>query len=278
VSRSVELDDASRLHTGVLEGKVAVVTGAANGIGREVALQFAAAGAQVVLADVDPAGQTIADSIGRQATFLPLDVGDVARAGSVVPAALEAFGRLDVLCNVAGVSGSLRRFLDDDLRDIARVFAVDLFGLMHITHHVARHMASNGGGAIVNVASGAGVTPGVGMIPYRCAKAGVAHLTRCLAVELGEHGIRVNCVAPANIATDINSAFDKTVVRSLQPLPHQGVVRDVADSVVFLASDQAAHITGLVLPIDGGMHVGTPPRRPTAAQSTPKTDPEEQTT
>ena len=122
-------------------------------------------------------------------------------------------------------------------------------------------MVDHGGGAIVNIASGAGITPGVGMLPYRAAKAGVAHFTRCLAVELGEHGVRANCIAPANIATDINAAFDKATVIRLQPLPHQGRPDDVAEAVLYLASDRAAHVTGIVLTVDGGMSVGTPPRR-----------------
>src|SRR3546814_18657092 len=98
------------------------------------------------------------------------------------------------------------------------------------------------------------------MLPYMSAKAGVAHFTRCLAVELGQHGIRANCVAPANIATEINAAFDKAAVTRLQPLPHQGLPDDVVEAVVYLASDKSAHVTGVVLAVDGGMAVGTPPR------------------
>ena len=161
---------------------------------------------------------------------------------------------------MAGVSGGLRRFLDDDLRDFQRVVAVDLFGVLACSRAVALRMVDSGGGAIVNIASGAGTTPGVGMLPYRAAKAGVAHLTRCLAVELGEHGIRANCVAPANIATDINAAFDKATVTRLQPLPHRGQVDDVVEAIVYLASDRSAHVTGAVLSVDGGMSVGVPPR------------------
>jgi len=136
----------------------------------------------------------------------------------------------------------------------------------------ARHMAVHGGGAIVNVTSGGGVTPGVGMAPYRAAKAGVAHFTRCLAVEIGEHGIRANAVAPANIATDINAAFDKAAVTRSQPLPHRGAARDVAEAVRYLASDRAAHLTGVVLDIDGGMAVGTPPKDVAASGATRTTD------
>jgi len=242
-------------------GKVAIVTGGANGIGRATAERFVAEGASVVIADVDvDLGAKVAGELGDRAAFKQTDVSDVAQAEALVAFAAERFGELDVLCNIAGVSGSLRRFLDDDLRDFQRVVAVDLFGVMACSRAAALRMREHGGGAIVNIASGAGTTPGVGMLPYRAAKAGVAHLTRCLAVELGEYDIRANCVAPANIATDINAAFDKAAVTRLQPLPHRGRTYDVVEAVVFLASDRAAHVTGVILGVDGGMSVGTPPR------------------
>ena len=244
-----------------LAGKVAVVTGGANGIGRATAERFVAEGASVVIADVDvDLGAKVAGQLGDRAAFKQTDVSDVAQAKALVAFAAERFGELDVLCNIAGVSGSLRRFLDDDLRDFQRVVAVDLFGVMACSRAAALHMRGHGGGAIVNIASGAGTTPGVGMLPYRAAKAGVAHLTRCLAVELGEYDIRANCVAPANIATDINAAFDKATVTRLQPLPHQGRPDDVVEAALYLASDRAAHVTGAVLTVDGGMSVDTPPR------------------
>lgn len=241
--------------------RVAVVTGGANGIGRAVAERFVADGASVVIADVDAdLGEKVAGDLGESAAFRQTDVSDRDQADALVGFAVEHFGGLHVLCNIAGVSGSLRRFLDDDLRDFQRVVAVDLFGVVACTHAAATHMAAHDGGAIVNIASGAGITPGIGMLPYRAAKAGVAHFSRCLAVELGEHGIRVNCVAPANIATDINAAFDKASVTRLQPLPHQGVPDDVVEAVLYLASDRSAHVTGVVLAVDGGMSIGTPPR------------------
>lgn len=247
---------------GDFAGKVAVVTGGANGIGRATAERLVAEGARVVIADVDAdRGDEVAGDLGERAAFRQTDVSDASQVQALVDFAVERFGGLDVLCNVAGVSGSLRRFLGDDLRDFERVMGVDLFGVMACSRSAALHMVGHGGGAIVNVASGAGITPGVGMLPYRAAKAGVAHVTRCLAVELGEHGIRANCIAPANIATDINAAFDKAAVTRLQPLPHQGVPRDVVEAALYLASDRAAHVTGVVLSVDGGMSVGTPPRR-----------------
>jgi NAD(P)-dependent dehydrogenase (short-subunit alcohol dehydrogenase family) len=247
--------------TGSLAGKVAIVTGAANGIGRSIATRFVAEGARVVIADVDVTGDAVAAQLGPHATFSKTDVSDVGQVQAMVDLTVEHFGGLHVLCNNAGVSGSLRRFLDDDLRDFERVVAVDLYGVMACSRSAARHMVAHGGGAIVNIASGAGVTPGVGMLPYRAAKAGVAQFTRCLAVELGEYGVRANCIAPANIATDINAAFDKAAVTRLQPLPHRGSAEDVAEAALYLASDRAAHVTGTVLSVDGGMSVGAPPQR-----------------
>ncbi|MGZ4708463.1 MAG: SDR family NAD(P)-dependent oxidoreductase [Acidimicrobiales bacterium] len=246
---------------GDLQGKTAIVTGGANGIGRATTERLVAEGASVVIADVDAErGETTAKELGDRVVFQPTDVTDATQVQELVDVTVERFGGLQILCNIAGVSGSLRRFLDDDLRDFERVVAVDLFGVMTCSHRAARHMVDHGGGSIVNVASGAGITAGVGMLPYRAAKAGVVHFTKCLAVELGEHNIRANCIAPANIATGINAAFDKSAVTRLQPLPHQGRPDDVAEAVLYLASERAAHVTGLVLALDGGMSLGTPPR------------------
>ena len=245
-----------------LDGRVAVVTGGAGGIGRAAVERLAAEGARIVLGDVDTdRGQAVADGLGDAATFVETDVTDVEQVEALVTTAVDHFGGIDVLVNVAGVSGGLRRFLDDDLRDFERVMAVDLFGVMACSRVAARRMVEQGrGGTIVNIGSGGGITPGVGMLPYRAAKAGVAHFTRCLAVELGEHGIRANCIAPANIATEINAAFDKAAVTRLQPLAHQGHTGDVVEAVLYLAGDRSAHVTGVVLDVDGGMAVGTPPR------------------
>lgn len=246
---------------GDLDEKVAIVTGGASGIGEAIVERYVAEGARVVIADVDAdRGEKVAGDLGDRVVFKPTDVTDRAQVQDLVDTTVERFGHLDIMCNNAGVSGSLRRFLDDDLRDFDRVVAVDLFGVMVGSSCAARAMVGRGG-SIVNIGSGGGVNPGVGMLPYRAVKAGVAHFTRSLAVELGEHNIRANCIAPANIATEINAAFDKSSVLALQPLPHQGETGDVADAALYFASERSAHITGVVLPIDGGMGLGTPPRR-----------------
>lgn len=212
-----------------------------------------------MIADVDTdAAGALGSRLGDHAAFRRTDVADAGEVRQLVDFTADRFGGLHVMVNNAGVSGSLRRFLDDDLRDFQRVMAIDLFGVLVGSQCAARHMVDHGGGAIINISSAAGVDPGVGMLPYRAAKAGVAHLTRCLAVELGPAGVRANCIAPANIATDINAAFDKTAVTRLQPLPRQGLPIDVAEAAVYLASDRSAQVTGIVLPVDGGMSTGTP--------------------
>jgi NAD(P)-dependent dehydrogenase (short-subunit alcohol dehydrogenase family) len=116
------------------------------------------------------------------------------------------------------------------------------------------------GGSIINITSIGGISPGIGFSSYRAAKAGVIHFSRCAAVEVAELGVRVNVIAPGNIATDINASFDTaSVVRRLQPLQRLGGTRDVANAVVYLASDRAAQVTGTVLPVDGGTTAGPPP-------------------
>jgi NAD(P)-dependent dehydrogenase (short-subunit alcohol dehydrogenase family) len=165
------------------------------------------------------------------------------------------------MCNNAGIGGSFKRFLDDDFDDFDRVMAVNIFGVMVGSQRAARHMADHGGGAIVNTTSIGGINAGSGVMTYRATKAAVIHFTRCIAVELAAQNIRVNCIAPAHIPTPINSAMDQSlIVRAMQPLQRVGSPRDVAEAALFLASDRAAQITGIVLPVDGGTTAGSPPR------------------
>ncbi|UDY36718.1 SDR family NAD(P)-dependent oxidoreductase [Dermatobacter hominis] len=263
---------------GELDGKVAIVTGGANGIGRATVELFVAEGAGVVIADLDEdAGTALADGLGDAAAFVRTDVGDRDSIEAAVDRAVQRFGGLHVMYNNAGVSGVPRRFLKDTLADFDQVIGVSLLGVMLGSQAAARRMVEQGtGGAIVNTASLAGITPGAGVMSYRVAKAGVIHFTRCLALEVAEHGIRANVVAPANIATAINAGFDMgRTIEVTQPLASHGTPEDAAQAALYLASDRARQVTGTVLPVDGGTSVGIPVQRMAEIMRprTPPTDP-----
>ncbi|HVM66773.1 MAG TPA: SDR family oxidoreductase [Acidimicrobiales bacterium] len=245
---------------GELAGKVAVVTGGASGIGRATVELFVDEGAKVVIGDVDrAAGEQLASTLAPNAAFCPADVSDADQVQALVDHAVARFGGLHVMFNNAGISSSLARFLRDDLADFDRVMRVNLFGVMAGTQRAARHMAEHGGGAIINNASLAGLKPTAGVVVYGASKAAIVHFTKSAAIDLAEHGIRVNCVAPAHIATAITSYDMGPVITLTQPLQRQGHPEDVAQAVLYLASARAAQVTGVVIPVDGGTAAGAPP-------------------
>jgi NAD(P)-dependent dehydrogenase (short-subunit alcohol dehydrogenase family) len=246
-----------------LDGKVAIVTGGANGLGRATAEVFVEEGAKVVIADVDAEhGEDLAAKLGGMAAFKRTDVASANEIQELVDFAVARFGGLHVMFNNAGISGTMGlRFLDDELKDFHRVMDVNLFGVMVGSQRAARHMVKHGGGSIINTASIAGINAGGGVMTYRASKAAVIHFTRSLAIDLADHGIRVNCIAPGLIPTGIAS-FDRTPVRQvIQPLKREGQPRDVANAALFLASERSAQTTGMVLPVDGGITVGAPTHR-----------------
>jgi NAD(P)-dependent dehydrogenase (short-subunit alcohol dehydrogenase family) len=243
----------------LLAGKVAIVTGAASGIGRATAERFAACGAAVVVADIDAeGGAQVAGSLGGAAAFQRADVSDPDQVQALVDFAVARFGGLHVLCNNAGVGGSLGAFLHDDFSDFSRIMNVNLMGALLGTQRAARHMKANGGGSIINISSIGGINAGPGVTSYRAAKAALIHLTKSNAVELGKYLIRVNCVAPAHIATAMTSYDMGPVIEANQPLPRHGQPEDVAYAALYLASDWSAQVTGVVLPVDGGTAAGRP--------------------
>lgn len=246
-----------------LAGKVAIVTGGAGGLGRGIVAGCVAEGAAVVVVDTDTErGEALAAELGERVAFHAADVSDVDAVQAAVDLAVHRFGRLHVMVNNAGIGSASRRFLDDDFRDFDRVMAVNLLGVMLGSQRAARHMAVHGEGSIVNITSIAGINAGAGLMPYRASKAAVIQVTRSMAIDLAEHGIRVNCIAPAHIATGINTNYDVgEIIRRMQPLQRAGSAEDVAGAVVFLASDRSAQITGIVLPVDGGTTAGPPPLR-----------------
>jgi len=245
-----------------LAGKVAIVTGGAGGLGRATVELFVEEGARVVIADVDTeGGKALATELGPAVAFQRTDVVDSDEIQRAVDFAVGELGGLHIMVNNAGIGGSHKRFLDDDFEDFERTMAVNIFGVLVGSQRAARHMVEHGGGVITNITSIGGINAGPGVMAYRASKAAVIHLSRSIAIELARRGIRVNCIAPAHIPTAMNATFDQeAIVQAMQPLPRLGSPRDVAEAVLYLSSDLAAQVTGIVLPIDGGTTAGPPPR------------------
>jgi NAD(P)-dependent dehydrogenase (short-subunit alcohol dehydrogenase family) len=256
-----------------LAGKVAIVTGGASGIGRGTVERFVAEGARVVIADVETdSGQALAEALGNDAFFVRTDVSDPEQVGALVAAAVERFDGLHVMVNNAGISGPLhRRFLEDDLADFHRIMAVNVLGVMAGTRDAARHMATHGGGSIVNMTSIGGIQAGGGVMTYRASKSAVIQFTKCAAIELAHYDIRVNAIAPGNIPTSIVSssadAMDpaeleqyeariRQTMRDDRPLKREGTPDDIAEAALYFASERSRYVTGTVLPVDGGTVAG----------------------
>ena len=240
---------------GELDGKVAVITGAGSGMARAAAAVFVREGARVLAADISGREEETAAALGDAAVPFRVDVTDEPRVEAMFAAALEAFGRVDAVLNVAGVAGA-QPVADVTLDDYERIMAVDLRGVMLGTKHGIRAMVP-GGGVILNWSSIGGMNGS--RIPtsvYSAAKAGVISFTKAAAVEYGEQGIRANAICPGFIETEMSGGkgaaerFPALVAGSA--LKRAGQPEEVAELASFLASDRAAYITGAVVAIDGG--------------------------
>ncbi len=260
-----------------LEGKTAIITGAARGIGGCAAQLFVSEGAKVVIADVESEkGEALADSLGSAAVFRYTDVTRAEEVQALVEFAADHFGEVNVMWNNAGISCTpYLRFIDDELKpeEFQQLMAVNVMGAMLGSQYAARYMKDRGGGSIINTASMGGILPGFGVVPYRASKAAVVHFTKCVAIDFGEYNVRVNCIHPGQIETEmstfaepgmceetrdrINDALESLMVSS-QPLKSRGQPEDIAQAGVYLASDRSRWVTGTELTVDGGHSAGDP--------------------
>ncbi len=245
---------------GRLEGKVAIVTGAARGQGEAVARAFVAEGARVALFDVlDAAGRAVAAALGPAARYLHCDISREDDVRAAVAGTVAAFGSLDVLYNNAAIITYGNRIADMPVEQWDRTMAINLRGPFLCCKHALPHLIAKGGGAIIIVSShGAFQAAPVGVADYATAKGGLVTLTYYLASEYGAQNVRANCIAPGPVPTALNEPFlgteeGRAMTANFIPLGRVGDVDDVARAAVFLASDEARWITGAVLRVDGGM-------------------------
>ena len=244
--------------SGRLAGKVALITGAARGMGAAHARTLAREGANVAIADIAPeAGERLAGelrSAGVQASYHDHDVTDPGAWREVADAVQRAYGPIDVLVNNAGVQ--MRSFgIEADDEEWAKVTAVNQQGVFLGMRAVIPSMAENGGGSIVNIASVAALVGLPGSLPYQASKSAVLGLTRGAAVAYGPQGIRVNAICPGLIVTAMTESASADAVNTMKaqiPLRREGKPEEISAAVLFLASDESSYITGVALPVDGG--------------------------
>ncbi len=243
-----------------LEGKVAVVTGSARGIGRAICLKLARLGADVVVNDVSNEEMALGlvkeiEKMGRKAMFIKADIADVAEARKLMDETVEKFGKIDVLVNNAGITRDnlILRMREEEWD---AVLNVNLKGTFNCVQAATKYMIKQRRGVIVNIASIVGMTGNAGQANYSASKAGVIGLTKTIARELASRGIRANAVAPGFIETDMTRRLSEDIRERLIkqiPLTRLGGPEDVANLVAFLASEESSYITGEIIKVDGGM-------------------------
>ena len=244
-----------------LNGKTALVTGAASGFGKGIAEVFAREGARVAILDLNLEGaRAVADAIGNGAIAIRCDVSDGADVAAAVAEAHTTFGRLDIVVNNAGWSNANRPLMETDEATFRKLYDVNVTSIFHMTKTCVPLWRAQGGGVMINIGSTAGIRPRPGLTWYNSTKGAVNLMSRSLAAELAPDGIRVNCIAPVIGATALLEQFmgkpdtpeNRAAFIAGIPLGRMSTPRDIANAALYLASDEADFITGVVLEVDGG--------------------------
>ncbi|MPY80570.1 MAG: glucose 1-dehydrogenase [Actinophytocola sp.] len=255
------MDSVESSVIGAVEGKVALVTGGAAGIGQATATTLARAGMRVVVADIDTEGaRRVVTDIGDTASRVHFDATDQHSIAAMVDTVLERHGRIDVIHNNAALVGEEAWFHDGTVIDTSvelwdRSFATNVRSMFLVCKYALPHMIESEGGSIINMSSLAGLRGGASLTAYGASKAAVLELTRHIAAQYGKHGVRCNAIAPGVIQTQqLLDAVPDLPQRALAAMPARraGLPSDVANLVLFLASDMSAHITGETIRVDGG--------------------------
>lgn len=251
---------------GVLQNKVAIVTGAANGIGKAIAQRFAAEGARVVVSDLDAAhGEALVQTItadGGHAMFVRADVSLETAVRTLFARTIETYGGVHILVNNAGIEGDSAPIGEYDPAQFDHVLGVNVRGVFLGMRAALAHMAPAGGGVILNMASVAGLKGFTNLAPYTASKHAVVGLTKCAALEYATQHIRVNAICPGAVVTDMIhriAKYDPAAEEGfakLQPIGRMGTPEEIAEVALFLCSDAASFLTGVALPADGGIMAG----------------------
>ena len=266
-----------------LEGKVAVITGAASGIGAATAKTYVDHGARVVLGDIqDEAGESMAAALGggSHAIFRHCNVTSEAEVEALVEAAVSEFGQIDIMFNCAGIVGALGPMSTTPAEEWKLTIDIMINGVFYGMKHASRYMKEAGSGSIISMSSTAGVMGGLGPHAYAAAKHAVVGMTKNLAAEVGGYGVRVNCIAPAGMATPMvadvmtgdHQNLEETIatLAALSPLKGRaGLAQDVANAALWLASDESGYTSGLTLTVDAGATTGSTAEPPAFAEYAP---------
>ena len=266
-----------------LEGKVAVITGAASGIGAATAKTFVEQGARVVLGDIqDQAGAELAEALGGSGTaiFRHCNVTSEAEVEALVDAAVSEFGKIDVMFNCAGIVGAVGPMSTTPTEEWKLTIDIMVHGVFYGMKHASRYMKEAGSGSIISMSSTAGVMGGLGPHAYTAAKHAVVGMTRNLAAEVGGFGVRVNCIAPAGMATPMvadvitgdHHKLEETIAALAEGSPlkgRAGLAEDVANAALWLASEESGYTSGLTLTVDAGYTTGSRVEPPAFAEYQP---------